>query len=102
MNDLDRCLKRLFQTVKEPSTLATAYEDETAPGGFSTRVVARWQGARNSSDRPRQWFVLGYRGLVCAALVLAVTLALNVTVFRDEWSPALSVVEPVTQLVLAQ
>ena len=100
MNNLDRGLKRLFKSLKEPST-ASAHDDVPAPFGFSSRVVARWQGAKRSPEQPLLWLVLGRWGLVCASLILFATVALNTNVFRDDWSPALAVVEPVTQLVLA-
>lgn len=96
MKTTDQQLERLFAAAK-PAHEHRLAQPATIPFGFATRVG---QAAfDNSNGAAMAWARLSRWGLGFACGVMVLTLLMNRTALSNDWSPALTVAQEVSELV---
>lgn len=96
MNEIDRQLKRLFQVARQQ----VSREREESPFGFARQLACRWQLNPEASSQPAPWMLFSRWSLAGACLLLIISLVFNLGLVRFEWSPEMTVADPVSRMIL--
>lgn len=74
---------RKWQIGAAEARKATAPQLQGIPFGFATRVVAGWQSRTRAASPEAIWERLGLRALVCASVLLLISLAWSSSISAD-------------------